>query len=174
MKEIPSTWDTAGNFSSGIANFFGNLSLDHPYGVGIGLQRADATGNNAAIHLAEIPNVTPLRADGLAHLLDRGLVCAAVMDSMVSINYDPLTGTIPHQSLGLVAFHVLSVCDRNESSELPEVIIHIHSVLEANQAGLEDGFGILDDAPVITGGEPVNLVPPEGSCRHVCCEPVSS
>ncbi len=67
-----------------------------------------------------------MRATGLKALEGR-TVCAVVQDSDVSINYDPLDGSLKGDSLGLVAFSVLSVTPLTgeSSSSLPMVEVEI-------------------------------------------------
>jgi len=84
--------------------------------------------------LDKVPDVRPLRAEGLFQLIDRE-VCAVVFDSDISTNYDPLDGSLKGANYGIVAFKVKSVTavaglpDFSDSS-LPEVEIDI---LDANE-----------------------------------------
>ena len=69
----------------------------------------------------------PLRFTGLTELVGRR-VCAVVFDSDVSINYDdPINGSLKGDTLGRVAFDVLSVTPLEgfSSSSLPAVEIQI-------------------------------------------------
>jgi len=93
LKTIPSSWNTAGPTSDGARN----LLLAGP-GLGIGSTRL----------LEKVPDVTPLRATGLA-LLKNQRVCAVVWDRDIGIKYRPLSGNLKGANLGIVAFEVLEV-----------------------------------------------------------------
>ena len=133
VPTIPDSWNTAGPTSDGLSNFIGNPAAepewDHSlHGVGPGL----GTGLDPESLLDKIPDVTPLRATGLAMLVGHTL-CAVVYDSDVSINYvDPINGSLKGANYGTVAFRVLSVTalDKNvdqnvSSSSLPKASIRI-------------------------------------------------
>ena len=115
LKTIPDSWDTAGPTGDGLRNFVGN-----PVGSGLG------SGSDPEALLDKIPDVTPLRATGLK-LLEGSPVCAVVYDSDVSINYDPLDGSLKGDNLGTVAFQVLTVTELTgySSSSLPSVDLEI-------------------------------------------------
>ena len=110
LKTIPSSWDAAGPTGDGLRNFVGN-----PVGPGLG------SGSDPEALLDNIPDVTPLGAKALRKL--QGTVCAVVYKGDVSINLDPLTGSLKGANLGTVAFKVLSVISRGPS--LPSVSIEI-------------------------------------------------
>lgn len=114
---IPQSWVNAGPTDDGIRNFVGL-----PVGKGLG------KGNDPEKHLDKIPDVTPLRATGLEGL-EGGIYCAVVWDSDISINFDPLDGSLKGENLGIVAFRVLDDgVDRLRkfsSSILPTVEIEI-------------------------------------------------
>lgn len=154
-KTIPTSWNAAGPTTDGLRNFLGNPSLPYPHNVGKGLGR----GSDPEKLLDKIPNVTPLRATGLAALVGY-TVCAVVYDSDVSINYGPLNGSLKGANLGTVAFQVLAVTELTgySSSALPEVEILI---LDAETAcgGPQTLF---TDAPEPrSSSEPFDTVPPE-------------
>ena len=115
-KTIPDSWNSAGSTTDGLRNY-----LD----AGPGLGSPDANGDREAL-LDKIPGVTPLRAEGLA-LLEGRVVCGVVYKSDISINYDPIDGSLKGATLGIVAFRVLSVTQLTgfSSSSLPEVDILI-------------------------------------------------
>jgi len=115
-KTILQSWDNAGPTSDGLRNFLGN-----PVGPGLG------TGSNPESLLDKIPNVIPLRAEGLYGLIGK-TVCALVWDSDISINYDnPINGSLKGEKLGVAAFEVLDVVYLGgfSSSTLPRVQIAI-------------------------------------------------
>ena len=94
LKTIPDSWDAAGP-DDGLRNYLNAVD-------GLG------SGNNPEDLLDKIPDVTPLQATGLSDLVGE-YVCAVVYDSDISINYDPLDGSLKGANLGIVAFEVLSV-----------------------------------------------------------------
>ena len=94
LKTIPQTWNDAGPTGNGLRNYFGNPSEASPHDVGSGL----GTGGDREALLDKIPDVTPLRATGLK-LLEGRQVCAVVYDSDISINYDPLEGSLKGANL---------------------------------------------------------------------------
>ena len=98
--------------------------------------------------------MTPLRATGLK-LLEGRQICAVVYDSDISINYDPLDGSLKGANLGTVAFEVLAVTPRTEFS-LPEVGIQI---LDAEEV-CERLLTLLTEAPEpISSSEPFDVIP---------------
>jgi hypothetical protein len=124
MKTVPPAWNTAGPTPSGLRNFIGNPSQPYPHNVGPGL----GTGSDPEKLLDKIRNVTPLRATGL-EMLEGRRVCAVVFDSDISINYDPLNGSLKGANLGAVAFRVLpggvTRLNGQGSSALPQVRLSI-------------------------------------------------
>jgi hypothetical protein len=145
-KTIPTSWVSAGPTTDGLRNFIGL-----PVGPGLG------TGSNPESRLDKIPNVTPLRAEGLYMLIGK-TVCAVVYDSDISINYGPLNGSLKGANLGIVAFTVDNVqrLTGYSSSSLPKVTI---TVVDADEAcGTEQQLFL--DAPVISdSGKPVDVIP---------------
>jgi len=147
-KVIPAEWDAAGPTGDGLQNYVL---------AGPGLGTPDADGDREAL-LDKIPDVTPLRATGLK-MLEGQTICAVVYDSDVSINYDPLDGSLKGDNLGIVAFEVLNVEQLfgYSSSSLPKVEIKI---LNADTV-----FGgemtLFTDAPEpTTSSEPFDITPP--------------
>ncbi|TAH38294.1 MAG: hypothetical protein EYC70_06360 [Planctomycetota bacterium] len=122
VKVIPDSWDAAGPTSDGLENYLGNNRIEYPHNVGPGL----GTGDSPEVLLDNIPLVTPLRATGLDMLVGRR-VCAVVYDGDVSINYDPLQGSLKGANLGTVSFEVLEVKELTgySTGSLPEVTIRI-------------------------------------------------
>lgn len=112
LTSIPTGWDAVGPSENGARNYL-------EAGPGLGGDEDDDL-------LDEIPDVIPLRATSLAMLTGQ-VVIAVVYDSDVSINYDPITGNLQGENLGIVAFEVLEVNARNDDSDsdLPEVRIKI-------------------------------------------------
>ena len=108
--------------------------------------------------LDKIPDVTPLRATGLNQLVGRR-VCAVVFDSDISINYDPLDGSLKGDNSGIVAFEVLSVSALTgfSDSSLPEVEIEI---LDAEEVCDCTTLTLLLDAPEPdSSSEPFDVEP---------------
>jgi hypothetical protein len=139
-KTIPQNWASAGPTGNGLRNFV--LA-----GPGLG------SGKNREKFLDKIPNVTPLRATGL-----KMCICAVVYDSDISINCDPLNGSLKGATLGIAAFEVLNVVQLTgqSSGSLPKVTIRI---LDADQvcAGPLQLF-LNVPAPVSSSG-PHDVVP---------------
>ena len=154
LTAIPASWDAAGPHD-GLRNFVGYPGQPPPHGVGVGL----GAGDDPEERLDEIPGVMPLRATGLAGLV--GLdVCAVAYDSDVSINYDPLEGSLKGANLGTLAFRVLEVRARGEgsSSSLPEVDVEVLEPV----ATCERELVLYADAPAPdSSSEPFDVVPPE-------------
>ena len=152
LKTIPASWTTAGPTTDGLRNYVGNPSQPFPHNVGPGL----GAGNDPEALLDEIPNVTPLRATGLK-MLEGTQVCALVYGSDISINYDPLQGSLKGDNQGTVAFEVSSVTQSTgSSSALPEVEIQI---LDADEV-CEGAQNLFTDAPEPTSSsEPFDVVP---------------
>ncbi len=142
VKTIPDSWGSTPD--DGLRNY-----LDAGPGLGSG-------GDPEAL-LDKIPDVTPLRATGLKQLVGQR-VCAVVYKGDVSINYDPLDGSLKGDNLGTVAFEVLSVTrlDGFSSSSLPEVEIEI---LDADDV-CEGSLTLFTDAPEpISSSEPLDVDP---------------
>ena len=127
--------------------------------AGPGLGSPDADGDREAL-LDKVPNVTPLRATGLAALKGKQ-VCAVVFDSDISINYDdPLNASLKGANLGVVALEVLDVTARTDgsSSSLPKVTV---KVLDASQI-CQQSLILFEDAPIPTSSsEPLDVIPSE-------------
>lgn len=148
LRTIPSSWVSAGPTGNGLRNYL-------TPGPGLGAAVPD---DDREVLLDKIPNVTPLRAQGLAMLVGQ-TVYAVVYDSDISINYSPLTGNLQGDNLGVVAFDVLRVTQRMDgsSSDLPRVSIRIRSA--ENISGLD--LGLFANAPVPqSSSEPFDIAPP--------------
>ncbi|HOY18848.1 MAG TPA: hypothetical protein PLC89_16210 [Haliscomenobacter sp.] len=145
LKTIPNSWINAGPSSNGLLNFLAA-------GPGLGGGEDDRE-----VLLDKIPNVTPLRATGLAMLKGKTVV-ALVYDGDISINYAPLNGNLMGANLGLVAFDVLEVSERKDgsSSSLPRVSIRIRSVTDVSALPL----ALFSNAPLPkSSSEPFDIVP---------------
>ena len=156
IKTIPVEWQAAGPTVNGLRNFVGEPSQPFPHSIGPGLGTADANGDREAL-LADVPDVTPLRATGLK-LLEGLRVCAVVQAGDVSINYGPQTGSLKGANLGTVAFEVLSVTQLigGSSSALPEVSLQIIDADTVCEGQLE----LFSDAPeLFSASEPIDTVP---------------
>ena len=100
----------------------------------------------AEVLLDKVPDVTPLRTAGLTSLAeDMTRVCALVYKSHISMNYDPLDGSLKGDNRGLIAFDVLSV-GTPDGSVLPEVTVEIvHAVTDDGDGACEGDLTLLDD-----------------------------
>ncbi len=148
LKTIPSSWINAGPTNNGARNYLAP-------GPGLGAAVPD---DDREVLLDKIPDVTPLRATGLAMLVGE-TVLAVVYDSDISINYSPLLGNLQGANLGLVAFDVLEVRERTDgsSSSLPRVAIRIRDVSEVSDLQL----ALFSNAPVPqSSSEPFDVAPP--------------
>lgn len=146
LKTIPNSWISTGPANNGLKNYL-------TPGPGLG-----ASGDGPEVLLDEIPNVTPLRATGLAMLVGE-TVHAVVYDSDISINFSPLEGNLQGANLGVVAFDVIKATKRTDgsTSDLPRVTIRIHN---ANEVGALP-LGLFSNAPVPqSSSEPFDIDPP--------------
>lgn len=143
LKSIPSTWAAVGGLPAFVGNAAAVPGTPPPHGVGPGLG-APSDGDRER-YLDNVPNVTPLRADGLKALIGRD-VCAVVYDSDISINYGPLRGSLKGSNLGTVAFRVTAVVPLSSglNSTLPAVAI---TVLDAAEV-CERTLSLFLEAPV--------------------------
>lgn len=144
LKSIPASWQTVGPTNNGLRNYV--LA-----GPGLGGEP------DRERFLDEIPDVTPLRATGLAMLAGQ-TICALVYDSDVSINYSPLTGSLKGDNLGLVAFDVLQATERNNgsSSDLPRMTIRV-----LDTAVCDGDLYLFRNAPrPWSSSEPFDITPP--------------
>lgn len=147
-RTIPVSWIDAGPTSNGTQNYL-------TPGPGLGAGNPD---DNKEVLLDKIPDVTPLRAEGLA-MLKGQTVYAVVYDSDISINYSPLNGNLMGANLGVVAFEVIEVTERTDgsSSSLPRVTIRILSAETVSSLPLF----LFDNAPVPqSSSEPFDIKPP--------------
>ena len=148
LKTIPTSWINAGPANNGARNY-----LTAGPGLGAAIPDDDREGL-----LDKVPNVTPLRATGLAMLVGQ-TVLAVVHDSDVSINYSPLQGNLMGNYLGIVAFDVLEVTRRTDgsSSSLPRVRIRIRDAEAVSALTLT----LFANAPVpASSSEPFDIAPP--------------
>lgn len=147
-KFIPTSWIYAGPSNDGVVNFIS---------AGPGLGSIDGTGNKETL-LDGVPNVSPLRAEGLNMLEDR-IVFAIVYDGDVGVNYGPLTGNLKGANLGIVAFKVLSVESNTDISPsmLPKVKVEILDASSIKRRPME----LMLNAPEpISSSEPHDVDPP--------------
>jgi hypothetical protein len=146
LKTIPNAWRNAGPTPNGLRNYLSP-------GPGLGGGEDDKE-----VLLDKIPDVTPLRATGLA-MLKGAVVLAVVYDSDVSINYSPLNGNLQGANLGLVALEVLEVVARTDGSDssLPQVTVRILRVSEVQERELR----LFVNAPVpASSSTPFDISPP--------------
>ncbi|MDX2286842.1 MAG: hypothetical protein NW241_21940 [Bacteroidia bacterium] len=149
LSAIPQSWTDAGPRDNGAINYL-------TPGPGLGAGDPD---DDREILLDKVPDVTPLRAEGLSMLVGK-TVLAVVYDSDVSINYSPLLGNLQGANLGLVAFEVLRAVERRDGStgSLPRVTVRIRSVEDISALPLT----LFRNAPVpSSSSEPYDTVPPD-------------
>ena len=113
-------------------------------------------GNPEAL-LAQIPDITPLRATGL-RLLAGKQVCAVVYDRDVQVTYAPLTGSLQRATLGIVAFEILAVTESTASAPaaLPQVEIQL---LDADRLCEKELALFLDAPEPFSSSEPFDVMP---------------
>ena len=148
-KFIPQSWEDTGPTDDGLRNFLGL-----PVGPGLGAGPGDKEK-----YLDKIPDVTPLRAEGL-EMLEGRLICAVVYDSDISINYSPLNGSLKGATLGIVAFTVkldgVNQLFGQSSSTLPAVTLIVEDADEVCAGDQE----LFLDAPVpLTSSTEFDVVP---------------
>ncbi len=146
LRTIPSSWIETGPTDNGTVNYL-------TPGPGLGAPNPD---DDREVLLDKIPDVTPLRATGLAMLVGHR-VLAAVYDGDVGINYSHLHGNLMGANLGIVALEVLEVTERRDAStgSLPRVTVRIADVAAAGPLYL------FDNAPVpASSSEPYDVAPP--------------
>lgn len=139
-KTIPDSWKNVGPTKNGTLNFFDGM-------------------NKSEELLDKIPDVTPLRATGLT-MLKGATVYAVVYDSDISINYDPLNGSLKGETLGVVALTVMDVVKRTDgsSSSLPKVAVRIEDVGQVSQRPIS----LFSNAPEPkSSSEPMDITPPK-------------
>ncbi|HKP97914.1 MAG TPA: hypothetical protein VJ385_19415 [Fibrobacteria bacterium] len=110
-------WKSAGpEIGDGLRNYVA---------AGPGLGKPDAKGNRESL-LDNVPDLTPLRAMGLARL-EGASICGIVLDGEVKMTYNPRSGNIQGPNLGKVAFQVLGTerASGQSSLELPGVRVRI-------------------------------------------------
>ena len=138
-KTIPNPWKSVGSTQNGTLNFFAGM-------------------NKSEDLLDKIPNVTPLRATGLA-MLKGATVYAVVYDSDISMNYSPLNGSLKGATLGVVALKVMDVVKRTDGSDksLPKVAVKIENISSVAKLPLS----LFSNAPVPeSSSEPKDITPP--------------
>lgn len=145
-KRFPSSWINAGPTNNGLLNYL-------TPGPGLGGGEDDRE-----VLLDKIERVIPLRATALA-MLTGETVYAVVYDSDVSTNYSPILANLQGANLGVVAFKVNSVTQRNDGSDsdLPRVTITILDATAIDQEALY----LFKNAPEPTSSsEPEDTNPP--------------
>ena len=138
-KTIPNSWKSVGPTNNGTLNFFAGM-------------------NKSEDLLDKVPNVTPLRATGLA-MLKGATVYAVVYDSDISMNYSPLNGSLKGATLGVVALKVMDVVKRTDgsSSSLPKVAVKIENINNVSKLPLS----LFSNAPIPkSSSEPMDITPP--------------
>jgi hypothetical protein len=125
LPTIPASWYNAGPTTDGLVNYMGVMRTDGVVRPGPGLGMPNADGDREFL-LDKVPDVSPLHQNHLEALIGRK-VFALVYDSDVSINYNPLEGSLKGANLGVVAFRVNDVrpLPGGSSSALPQMDITI-------------------------------------------------
>lgn len=144
-------WKNAGpEIGDGLRNYLA---------AGPGLGSPDAKGNKESL-LDNVPDLTPLRALGLARL-EGSSVCGVVLDGEVKMAYNPRTGNIQGPNLGKVAFQVLGTENGSLSSasQLPNVRVRI---LDA-EAVCSDPL-----TPYLNAPAPISMCEPRDVERPSC------
>lgn len=145
-KSIPNSWKSAGPTTQGLLNYL-------VPGPGLGGGEDDRE-----VLLDEIREVVPLRATALA-MLTGETIFAVVYDSDISTNYDPIQANLQGANLGVVAFRVVSVDKRGNSSDsdLPRVTIRIMDASKIDQEGL---YLFTNSPEPTSSSEPEDTDPP--------------
>ncbi len=149
LKTIPNSWNNAGPTSNGTMNYV--LA-----GPGLGATFPD---DDREVLLDKIPNVTPLRATGLAMLVGE-TIFAVVYDSDVSINYSPLNGNLQGANLGIVAFRVIDIRERTDGStgSLPKITVEI-----VDTDRIDDLYLFANAPKPESSSEPYDTKPPQNA-----------
>jgi hypothetical protein len=128
--------------------------------AGPGLGSPDAKGNKESL-LENVPDLTPLRAMGLARL-EGSSICGVVLDGDVKMGYKPLTGDIRGPNLGKVAFQVLGLepSSGQSGAALPGVRVRI---LDADAACAEPFAPIVNAPAPVSASEPKDVEKPSCS-----------
>ena len=153
-QTIPPSWDAAGPTGDGIQNLLV---------AGPGLGTEDADGDREAL-LDKIPDVIPLRGNGLFDLKNKDF-CAIVWDSDISINYDPIDGSLKGANYGIMAFRVDDVTstDNYSSGTLPLVTI---TILDPGPTCVNPAIFQVDHIPC-TSSEPYDTLD-DHSANYTC------
>ena len=136
VPTILQSWADAGPTTDGLRNFVGMPGPQppgHPPGPGLG------TGPNPEALLDKIPDVTPWNA-AMLYASVGSTFCAVVYDGSISINQNPLTGSLKGANLGIVAFQVLEVTDNTgqSSTTLPKVRLVIRDAAQVCAGALNN------------------------------------
>ena len=147
LSSVPDSWKAAGPTDQGGRNYL-------TPGPGLGAPDPD---DDQEVLLQNIDNLIPLRAMGIS-MLQGQTVLAVVYDSDVSVNYSPLQGNLMGSNLGLVAFDVLQVTERTDSSNisLPSVTLRIRDAAEVTNGSLK----LFVNAPIpVSSSDPLDISP---------------
>jgi len=134
VRTVPASWAT----TDGAADGFQNFALAGP-----GLGSPDDNGDRESL-LGSVPDVTPIRADGLSMLVGR-TVCAVVYGG------DVVAGTptsLAGPTLGRVAFTVVSIVPTDDAAH-PNVQVQIgegHEVCAGQLAPFAEAPAVLSSA----------------------------
>ena len=114
MRSAPAAWDTSEGANDGLKNF----AIAGP-----GLGSPDDNGDRESL-LSSVPNVVPIRADGLAMLVGRN-VCAVVYSGDITVTSgSPPTANLQGPTLGRIAFSIVSLVPADDQSH-PNVQVQI-------------------------------------------------
>ena len=130
IRSVPSGWSSAEDENDGLANF----ALAGP-----GLGSPNDDGDREAL-LQTVPDVMPVRADGLNLLIGR-MVCAVVYAGDVNVPPGiPSSASLQGPTLGRIAFMVVSVLPTDDPAH-PNVQVQIaegHEVCAGDIAAFSD------------------------------------
>jgi hypothetical protein len=114
VRSAPAGWSSAEGVGDGLENF----ALAGP-----GLGSPNDDGDREAL-LETVPNIVPIRADGLNLLVGR-MVCAVVYaDDVIVTPGTPSSASLKGATLGRIAFSVVSVLPTDDSAH-PNVQVQI-------------------------------------------------
>jgi len=106
LRSDPATWDSIEGANDGLKNF----AIAGP-----GLGSPDDNGDRESL-LSGVPNVVPIRANGLAMLVGRN-VCAVVYSGDITVTPgNPSTANLQGPTLGRIAFQIVSLGPADDPS----------------------------------------------------------
>lgn len=145
IKSIPLSWKNAGPTDKGAMNFF-------EAGPGLG-------ENGDASLLSEVPDIIPLRARGLK-MLEGRIVIAIVFNGNIPVDYDPIRANLQGETLGVVAFQVISTRKRTDGIENALPVVKL-KILNSDNL-ISEGLYLFTNTPSIhSASDPHDIDPPD-------------